>query len=86
MWAARPLSKTHTLVLFGVVVGSERDHTASSRVCVRARQAAFIIVFLLVMLAFSMAFHIGFGLHLYHYRGLGTTVREVGFEHTLWLL
>ena len=34
---------------------------------------AFVIVFLLVMLAFSMAFHIGFGLHLYHYRGLGTT-------------
>ena len=30
-------------------------------------------VFVLVMLAFSMSFHIGFGLTLYHYRGLGTT-------------
>ena len=34
---------------------------------------AFLAVFLLVMFSFSMAFHIGFGLHLYHYRGLGTT-------------
>lgn len=35
--------------------------------------AAFVVVFLLVMLAFSFAFNMGFGLQLYHYRGIGTT-------------